>query len=262
MSADSSRQGDEQCCVVPVLASQKEYVPTGTTIQLPVEGKEGEMDVYVTTTGSEGASKKALICIYDIFGLHPSTLRGADLLSRATGIQVYVPDFFRGKGWKTDNVPPKEGRPAMQAHIQSIGSWEVLKPDLHAVVEHVGRSGADKIGAYGFCFGGKKLAQAASDPLASNLFTSIALIHPTNVVATDGELFNTPVALLPSGGEDPLVMDAIWEKVKDRKGSVRRDFLDDTHGFASARSQWDGAEKEGRVREAYDVLAGFFKETL
>lgn len=164
MSADSSRQGDEQCCVVPVLASQKEYVPTGTTIQLPVEGKEGEMDVYVTTTGSEGASKKALICIYgistflsvcrsirlanhkDIFGLHPSTLRGADLLSRATGIQVYVPDFFRGKGWKTDNVPPKEGRPAMQAHIQSIGSWEVLKPDLHAVVEHVGRSGADKIG--------------------------------------------------------------------------------------------------------------------
>ena len=46
-----------------------------------------------------------------------------------------MPDFFRGKGWKTDNIPPKEGRPAMQAYIQSIGSWELVRPDLVATIE-------------------------------------------------------------------------------------------------------------------------------
>lgn len=48
-----------------------------------------------------------------------------------------MPDFFRGNGWKTDNIPPKEGRPAMQAYIQSIGAWEIIRPDLLATIEYL-----------------------------------------------------------------------------------------------------------------------------
>lgn len=267
MVPENTPRGDEQCCVVPVpvpvSGSKEEYAPAGTMIQLPVPGKE-DMEVYVTRTGGTGT--KALVCIYDIFGLHPSTLRGTDLLSSHLGIPIYVPDFFRGRGWSTDNVPPREGRPAMQAHMQRIGSWEVVRPDLGAVVEFLAGKGVERLGAYGFCFGGKKLAEASSCPSfasqTTHPFTSLALIHPTNLLATDGQHFSVPVALLPSGGEDPAVMDAIWADVKERKGSVRRDFLQDRHGFASARSEWDGGEKEKRVREVYEVLAGFFGETL
>jgi hypothetical protein len=57
-----------------------------------------------------------------------------------------MPDFFRGKGWKTDNVPPKEGRPAMQAYIQSIGSWEIVRPDLLSVVEQLKKEGKTSVG--------------------------------------------------------------------------------------------------------------------
>jgi hypothetical protein len=57
-----------------------------------------------------------------------------------------MPDFFRGKGWKTDNMSPKEGRPAMQAYIQGIGSWEVIRPDLLAVVEFLKKEGKASIG--------------------------------------------------------------------------------------------------------------------
>ena len=54
------------------------------------------------------------------------------------------------------------------------------------------------------------------------------MVHPTNLDAGDGELFNVPVALIPSGGEDPKVMDSIWETLQ-KKGfggkCVRRDFV-------------------------------------
>jgi hypothetical protein len=62
---------------------------------------------------------------------------------------IAMPDFFRGKGWDTTNVPPKEGRPAMQAYIQSVGAWEIIKPDLAATVEWLKGEGRDDIGV---CF--------------------------------------------------------------------------------------------------------------
>jgi hypothetical protein len=57
-----------------------------------------------------------------------------------------MPDFFRGKGWETDNIPPKEGRPAMQVYIQSIGSWELVRPDLLATIEYLEKEGKTSIG--------------------------------------------------------------------------------------------------------------------
>lgn len=82
------------------------------------------------------------------------------------------------------------------------------------------------IQAYGFCFGGKKLAQAAA--AGEELFKAVALVHPTNLAPEDGELFNVPVALIPSGGEDPKVMDAIWETLMKKEFAekcVRKDFV-------------------------------------
>ena len=83
-----------------------------------------------------------------------------------------------------------------------------------------------RLQAYGFCFGGKKLAQAAA--AGEKLFKAVALVHPTNLAAEDGKLFEVPVALIPSGGEDPQIMDAIWETLtkKEFRGKcVRKDFV-------------------------------------
>jgi hypothetical protein len=53
-------------------------------------------------------------------------------------------------------------------------------------------------------------------------------VHPTNLAPGDGELFNVPVALIPSGGEDPKVMDAIWETLQKKAFAgkcARKDFV-------------------------------------
>ncbi|KAE8444196.1 hypothetical protein EG329_000793 [Mollisiaceae sp. DMI_Dod_QoI] len=261
MAVEDTDTPNEQCCTIPPFKS--DYQPVGKTITLQVPGNE-DLPVYVTGPAD---SKTALIGIYDIFGTHPNTQQGADHLAQQCNSTILLPDFFRGRGWDTNDIPPKEGREKMQAYIQSIGSWEIVGPDLLVAVSYLRERGVGSIGAYGFCFGGKKLvqAQSSSSPPYTNLFNALALIHPTNLSPTDGDLFTVPVALIPSGGEDPLVMDAVWESLqrKDFAGRcVRRDFLEGHHGFASSRSDWNDPKLAAMAREAYEVMAKFFAANL
>lgn len=82
----------------------------------------------------------------DIFGLHRNTLQGADHLAQQCGYKIIVPDFFRGKPWDINNIPPREGRPALNAWIQEAGAWVTVRPALIAVVERLRREGAISIG--------------------------------------------------------------------------------------------------------------------
>lgn len=247
----------DQCCTLPPFKS--DYEPVGK--HLALKSRDGtELDIYVT---GRAETTVALVCVYDIFGFHNNTFQGADHLARECGYTIVMPDFFRGRGWKTDNIPPKEGRDAMQAYIQSIGSWEILRPDFLQVVEHLKSEGKTSIGAYGFCFGGKKLAQAAA--AGEDLFKSVALVHPTSLDPGDGNIFSVPVALIPSAGEDQAVMNAIWETLQQKpfaQQCVRKDFLDAHHGFASARSNWNDPELAAKANAAHEVMANFFKATL
>lgn len=53
--------------------------------------------VYIDVTGSP-ESKKAILHVYDIFGIMPQTLQGADRLAAALGILVIMPDWVRHPG--------------------------------------------------------------------------------------------------------------------------------------------------------------------
>lgn len=54
-------------------------------------------------TGNEKSSK-AVVTIYDIFGIAPQTIQGADLLAAALDALVLMPDFFKGAGKKNEWV--------------------------------------------------------------------------------------------------------------------------------------------------------------
>lgn len=78
--------------------------------------------------------------------MHANTLRGADYLASKSGLKIVIPDFFHGDGWDPSNIPPKEGRPALDAWIQKAGSLEAVQPVLNAAVAHVKSQGATAIG--------------------------------------------------------------------------------------------------------------------
>ncbi|KAK4690387.1 hypothetical protein P7C71_g6389, partial [Lecanoromycetidae sp. Uapishka_2] len=244
----------EQCCTLP--PTKTAYTPLGRTTTIIVRGKS--FPLY--TTGPQ-ESKHILVGIYDICGLHANTLRGADYLAAKTGYSIIIPDFFAGDGWDPNNIPPKEGRAALNAWIQRVGAWEKVGPVLEAVVEQVRKSGAEAIGAYGYCFGAKKLSQGAH----LHFFKAMALIHPSQFQAEDADDMDMPVALMPSGGEDKDAMDGFWGRMQKKavgERCVRQDFLDCNHGFASARSDWEDSRLGSRVREVYDIMGKFFESNL
>jgi dienelactone hydrolase len=78
--------------------------------------------------------------------MHSNTLQGADYLAKELGYQVAVPDFFRGWSWDVDNIPPKEGRPFLNARIQERGSWDLVRPDLLEVIKYLQSDGKTSLG--------------------------------------------------------------------------------------------------------------------
>lgn len=179
--------------------------------------------------------------------MHSNTMQGADYLAKLSGNRILLPDFFRGKSWPVDNIPPKEGRPFLNNWIQTVGSWEKIRPSLLATIEYLKANNTNVIGvsypryatstnylllcshtrlcqAYGFCFGAKKLMQGAHE----NLFRSMALVHPSFFQPDDADNVAAPIALIPSGGEDKDVMNAFWERIQQKPiaaKSIRQDFV-------------------------------------
>ena len=78
--------------------------------------------------------------------MHSNTLQGADHLAKVGGYRIVVPDFFRGAAWDPNNIPPREGRPVLNEWIQKVGSWERVRPGLHAVVQQLKSDGSTAIG--------------------------------------------------------------------------------------------------------------------
>jgi dienelactone hydrolase len=60
------------------------------------------LNIY--TTGPSDATR-AILLIYDIFGLANQTLQGADILAKLTDSLVLVPDFFHGQPLEMDVLP-------------------------------------------------------------------------------------------------------------------------------------------------------------
>jgi len=243
----------DQCCTLPPFKS--DYEPLGQTIKL-----DGGLQMY--TTGPKDA-RIALVGIYDIYGFHNNTFQGADVLAKETGYRIVLPDFFRGQGWDVNNVPPREGRPALDAHIQKVGAIEIVLADLVHVTEHLNRDGATSIGGYGFCWGAKKLTQAEDAGL--HLFNALAFVHPSFKQKGDAIHLSVPCALVPSQGEDQEIMNDFWSTVQSKPFAnkcVRKDFLDVPHGFCAARANWADPLMAKRANQAYQILASFFKANL
>lgn len=154
--SDSVETLPDQCCTIPPF--QSDYSPIGRKFKIKVEGQE-ELEIY--STGSV-KSRIALLSVHgkrevlpddqinltraDIFGFHNNTFQGADHLANICSYRIVIPDLFRGQGWSTDNIPPKEGRPVLDAWIQRVGSWERVRPGLLEIVQCLRKDGARSIG--------------------------------------------------------------------------------------------------------------------
>jgi len=219
------------------------------------------LKTYVTGSSD---SKKAIVDIYDVFGLASQTLQGADLLAAAVGALVFVPDFLKGEtakeAWFVSKDDPKiaEERAAFFKLLELDENVKKLTDFLDVATGEY--KGVESWGAFGLCWGGK-IAVMASAP--GTILKVSGQVHPGRLDAEDAKKLAIPHIVLASNGEDEKVVAQYKEiLVGEGKPGVVETYPNMHHGWMGARAKLNEAENLKEYERGYNQLAAFFDKYL
>ncbi|KAF8213481.1 Alpha/Beta hydrolase protein [Mycena galopus ATCC 62051] len=242
------------CCSIPPVES--EYTPKGTFKSVGAFNK-----VYVTG----GPSDNAIVCTYDIFGYFPQTQQGADIIASTLKTVVYLPDFFEpDKPFPSENFPPstEEGKKSLQEFFGGTANPGKAVEKLIAFANTLKSDGAKKVGAYGFCWGGKVTLLAAGE---STPFESVSIIHPAMLSVNDAEKLTVPLAIYISKDEPVDEYIKILDVIAKKPFATKNDnkyYSNMFHGWAAARADLKVQDNKEEFENLYTRLAEFFSKTL
>jgi len=246
---------NKACCSIPPVSS--EYTPKGTFKSVGDFKK-----VYVTGPSS---TSTALVCVYDIFGFFPQTQQGADLLAASLNTTVYMPDFFEpGQPFPAENFPPQtdEGKAALQAFFGGTANPGAAVQKLTAFVKHLKGSGGLKVGAYGFCWGGKVSLVAGGE---GSVLDAVSIVHPAMLSVGDAEKLTVPLGIFPSKDESQDEYLKIVKELAKKPFATKCDnkyYANMHHGWAAARADLNKPDNKEEFQDLYARLAGFFGKNL
>lgn len=244
-------QVSKACCSIPPVKT--DYQPKGSM------EKVAGFDSYVVGPAD---SKNVLVCVYDIFGFWDTTKQCADLLSDSMKVKVVMPDFLRNKPWPIASFPPsnEEENKKFQEWFSTVASVPDAKKDVEVVAQELKKNGADKLGLYGFCWGGKITSLAGYE---GTLYSGVAIVHPAMVNGEDSKGLTVPVAFFPSKDEPRDESDKYWENFQKShpelvEKSMYHYYDNMFHGFGSARANLKDEANRVAAEDLYKRLANFF----
>jgi len=242
----------EACCTLPAVV-ESGYEPKGSITSYDAFDK-----AYVI---APSRAKSAIVFVYDIFGISSQIMQGADIVSKALNAKVVVPDFFRGNERDINNWPPTtpEGQAERKAFFEDIGDAKKWLPELVAVANALRKEGFEKVGAIGYCWGGKLSILAGTSPDA---FDAVAVVHPAFLANEDADNLAVPIGFYPTKDEPKEVCEYIREVVSKKpfasKNSLHH-FETVPHGFASARAKLSDPENKKQFELFYEKVTKFFQ---
>lgn len=140
---------------------------------------------YLTNcTDSVGptTANRAIIDVYDIFGMASQTIQGADRLASSLKALVLIPDFFKGSPLAAENFPPdtEEKKETIQKFFVEKANFTENKEVLLNVVKEAKENfpSVGSWGAYGLCWGGKLVAMTSAEGTS---FKASGQVHPAYV---------------------------------------------------------------------------------
>ena len=179
---------DKACCSLPAVTTH-DYKPKGTYIKLAgldvcESNPESNLrNAHLTPSLSDAIGPanptRALIAIYDIFGLVPQTLQGADLLSHSLNSLILMPDFFKGNALPLNLYPPDTDEKKKFAGEFMQGPANI-DANVHKLAEVMldakkSYSSVKSWGCYGLCWGGRLAALSSA---AGTEFRVAGTAHP------------------------------------------------------------------------------------
>ncbi|KAI1781534.1 alpha/beta-hydrolase [Hypoxylon cercidicola] len=249
----------DACAKLPPVSS--DYVPKGTYETI------AGLKTYVI--GPESPSK-AVIDIFDIFGISPQALQGADRLSAALDALVIVPDFFEGvyaqPSWLPIDTEEKKA---------AFGKFRAERADVPRNVEKLIEvrkaagdrwpSAGDRWGVFGLCWGGKVgvLACGKGNEGPGRVFKVGGTAHPAGLEAEDAEALTAPYICLASPGEPPEAVEKYKEILaKPGKIGVVETYTDMFHGWMGARANLGDEKNKSEYERGYSQVAEFYAQHL
>ncbi|KAK1398983.1 DLH domain-containing protein [Heracleum sosnowskyi] len=207
-------------------------------------------------SGSSSSSTFAVLLISDVHGYEAPKLRKlADKVASA-GYYVVVPDFFDGEYFRA----PGDKR--------SLADWVNSHPtakgveDAKPIIQALKKQGISEVGAAGFCWGGKVVAELAK----SDHIQAAVLLHPAMVTVDDIKEVRVAIAVLGAEFDNlsPPELLKQFEPVlstKPKVDSYVKIFHGTKHGWTTRYKDEDKMEVES-AEEAHKELITWFNKHL
>ncbi|KPI37253.1 Protein AIM2 [Cyphellophora attinorum] len=238
--------------------------------QIGREDTIGGTDVYVSEPESKSTAK-SIVFITDIFGWKFKNVRLlADNYAKA-GFYCYIPDVREQAGI----IDKTKGTVDVMA---TLGPWlakhreGVSEPIISGFINTVRQiPGTQKVGAIGFCWGGRyAILQAHSPREEGNVggVDAAYACHPSLLsVPSDFEKVNKPLSIAV-GTKDSLMDQKTNEQIKTYLDTERKDvptdiryYEDQVHGFA-LRGDWSSDKDKRAMDDAEKQGIQFFNKYL
>jgi carboxymethylenebutenolidase len=193
---------------------------------------EGAFDCYLARP--EGEPRAAIVVIQEIFGVNAGIRRKCDRLAEA-GYLALAPDLFWRLEPGTDLDPDVEGE--FQAALALMGRFNQDKgvEDIEATIRYARNTlGCAKVGAVGYCLGGRLayMTAARTDADASVGYYAVGI---DNLLREKHAIANPLMLHIPTadGFVPPEVQRVMHEGLDDHAKVTLHDYEGLDHGFAT-----------------------------
>uniref|UniRef100_A0A060T2G8 ARAD1A08250p n=1 Tax=Blastobotrys adeninivorans TaxID=409370 RepID=A0A060T2G8_BLAAD len=239
----------QACCTIPPASNS--YEPKGRYVEI------GGLKTYLA--GDESSSK-AIVDIYDIFGISPPTLQGADRLASQTKALVLVPDVL--DEYVDASLFPPDSKEKYDKIIEFVTTKANPVKRAQEVLEFVGAAkkaypNVTAWGVLGLCWGGKLAVMLSGQDTP---FAASAQTHPAQLDPEDAKKLTVPHICLPSKDEPKEAIEE-YKKILGQNDYIE---VFDTmhHGFMGARARLDEEEFRTEYERAYKLVGDFFVKNL
>ena len=226
-------------------------------VRLDTLDGENSFNTYVARP--EGDAKAAIVVIQEIFGINAGIRRKCDKLAE-DGYLAVAPDLFHQFEDGIELDPDIE--PEMQKALDLFGKFDQDRGvrDIEAAIKYARSQGCGKVGAVGYCLGGR-LAYMTAARTDSDATVGYYAVGVDNLLHEKHAIANPLMLHIPTedGFVDKDTQKAMHEGLDDHPKVTLHDYEGLDHGFAT---EFGKRRSEEAANLADSRTADFFAEHL
>ena len=220
---------------------------------------DGEKDFMAYVARPEGTPRAAIVVIQEIFGINAGIRRKCDLLAE-DGYLAVAPDLFWQLGEGIELDPDIE--PEFQKALDLMGKFDqdAGVRDIEATIKWARKDCDKKVGAVGYCLGGR-LAYMTAARTDSDATVGYYAVGIDELLREKHAISNPLMLHIPTedGFVDKETQKAMHEGLDDHPKVTLHDYQGMDHGFAT---QFGKRRNEENAQLADKRTMEFFAEHL